>query len=159
MNYQTFKKHYDDFLATPEPTTAQQITFTFDVCAKLAPSTFTEYCKRYVNERQQKVMYYLYTFTLKDKSLFDKAKSYIESIQNRRENLNIVELSYVVEHEDTNVHFHVMIGSTRAIRTDAFKQYASKYGFIKRSKKISSENIQIVDYMSKENTPIVLIKK
>jgi len=113
---------------------------------------------RYSDEKHQKVLYYLYTFTLKPDADSKKAEEYIKSIAKRKANLNLVELAYCVEHAESNKHFHVMIGATRSIRTDAFKQYSQIYGKINRSRKVSEESIQIVDYLTKESDIIYLIK-
>jgi len=124
----------------------------------LSSKYLKNWMEKYVNDKNQKVLYYMYTFTLKPEADKVRAKEYIESIANRQENLNIRELAYCIEHPDTNMHFHVLIGSTRALRVDAFKQYQKNYGFVQRSRKIGSTSIQIADYISKDTIPIYLIK-
>lgn len=127
--------------------------------APLGHKLFDLYQKRYTAEHvPKKVVYYFFTFTLKPGADAEKAELYINGIRHRMENLSLYDLAYCIEHEATNKHFHVMIGAYRAIRSDAFKHYAQIYGFVHRSNRISQTDIQIVDYMTKENSIYWLIK-
>lgn len=125
----------------------------------LGPKLYEQYVKRYTAEHTpKKVLYYFFTFTLKPGVDASKAELYVNGIRHRKENLSLYDLAYCIEHENTNKHFHVLIGSTRAIRSDAFKHYAQNFGFVHRSKRVSDTDIQIADYMSKENTIYWLIR-
>lgn len=150
---------YTDFANATQKLHQGNNTDYINLVSTLDPQKFLVYAKKYISDNKPKqTLYYMYTFTLKPNADADKAKQYIESTKNRKEALNLVDLAYSEEHVDTNHHFHVLIGSTRKIRSDAFKQYAQSYGHIKRSRKISDTKVQILDYITKENTVKWLIR-
>jgi len=161
MNYELFKQTIKKIealdLDTEEGKEMNYVLYT-KYLMKCTPKLYMTYAKKYYAEESKETLYYMYTFTTKIGIDFVKAQNYILSIVNRKENLNMTDFAYSIEHEQTNKHFHVLIGSTRAIRTDAFKQYASQYGFVNRSRKIGKTPIQIVDYISKENPITWLLK-
>ena len=152
MNYNTFKE------ATIKLHQGDNTDYV-KLVAQIEPNVWVKYTKKFISETKEKdPLYYMYTFTLKPGADPDKARQYLESTVNRKESLNIIDLAYSEEHINTNHHFHMLLGSTRNIRSDAFKQYTQSYGFVKRSRKVSDTNVQIVDYITKENTLKWLIK-
>lgn len=158
MSYELFKEYLQEnnLLDDYDPDGAYLL---YQKYSKVLSSKYLDtWIKKYSEEKNRKVLYYMYTFTLKPEADPLKAEEYIKNIVLRKENLNLHELAYAKEHVDTNLHFHVLLGSYRSIRTDAFKQYSQNFGFVHRSRKIGSENIQIVDYISKETNPIYLLK-
>lgn len=167
MSQEKFNEICDLIVAYRESETISEIDKRDEIYSltkemvNLSGHKFSKYLSGYVKHVQRnnrEVSYYLYTFTLKPNADHEGAHNYILGIANRIDNLELHEVAYVIEHEDTNKHYHVMIGSYRCIRSDAFKHYASKYGFVHRSKKISKNNIQIQDYMTKENIPQFIVK-
>jgi len=131
--------------------------------SNLSIPTFTKFLKEYAKSKAPKVLkYQLFTFTTKPEKRLpaDKIKqlAYILSIVKRKDNLQINDLAYTIEHENDNLHYHIALSSVRSIPADAFKQFATNFGFINKSKKETSKSGSIDDYISKENIPIYLIK-
>lgn len=152
MNYTAFKSAY---LKLQSGDNKDYI----DIVTQIEPNVWLKHVKKFLSEtKEREPLYYMYTFTLKPGADPDKARLYIESTKNRKDSLNIIDLAYSEEHIESNHHFHLLLGSTRKIRSDAFKQYTQSYGFVKRSRKVSDTKVQIVDYITKENTLKWLIK-
>lgn len=129
---------------------------------EMTPSQLTKYLKRYAESNKPKaIRWQMFTFTTRpDKRLpADQIAqvAYINSILKRKDNLQLNDLSYCIEHEDSNLHYHIALSSFRSIPPDAFKQFAKNFGFVKKSSKMSRNADGIADYITKESSRIDLM--
>jgi len=148
-----------DLLQTIDENNDDELLSIHYLVDHVTPVNYHKYTLRYLKEHAPKPrLYQMFTFTTDpDKQNREAQEEYIKSILKRKQNLDIFSLWYCVEHEDTNLHFHVGIGAYRSIPPDAFKQYAKIYGSVKKSKKISENSDGISDYTTKEVNSIKLL--
>lgn len=124
----------------------------------MAPKDYITHQNRWMKQHAPKdLIYQMFTFTTDpSKQDLNAQEEYIRSILKRKENLEIFNLAYCKEHEDTNLHFHVFIGAFKSIPPDAFKQYKFKFGSVKKSKMTRNAD-GIVDYITKDTPRTDLI--
>lgn len=137
----------------------EHIVLGMKIFNTFTPKQVGAYTQKYYDANRPKpILYQMFTFTTDILKQDRQAQEdYIKSIVKRKENLQLTELWYCVEHEDTNLHFHVGLGSYKSIPPDAFKQYKKLYGFVQKSKKISINSEGVSDYISKEMESIKLL--
>lgn len=109
--------------------------------------------------RDKKV--YLITFTIDPKKHPDITDQLCRDIEDyiikqpNRTALHIKNMSYVKEmHKNGRPHWHTCVTTTRAIRSDAFRQYERVYGNVDISRNKHTNDADILAYMSKDSDPI-----
>lgn len=105
-------------------------------------------------ECTKKEYIYFITFTTRPETR-EGSEEFLKS-QAVRESLKIVSFSYVKEHTETNLHYHVLLTSHKSLEKSVFKHWISSRGNID-FKRVKPETLNTVkSYMMKENQPIVL---
>lgn len=115
--------------------------------------------KKKESERHLKIYSYMVTFTLDPKKNADpeKAQAFIH-LQAKRVALNIKKAWVSTEHhEDGRLHWHMYIQCTKALRSDAFKYYQTRFGNVDLSKSKYNSEADALSYITKETDPILLI--
>lgn len=109
------------------------------------------WCKAILKKSKQKSLNYIITFTWNQRLPKESFKHAVVKQLNRT---IFSKVTYVFEHEDTNIHCHAYVTATHTLNKENFKSHAEKFGFV--DVKHSSKDNGIMDYISKENTPIIL---
>lgn len=112
--------------------------------------------KNTINKINDKNYSYSITFTVADPENIEQSKNYIKNIQTRKEKLQIIHLEYSHEHETTNFHTHVYIRTKKPLKADRFA-YHKKFGFIKFKRISIGEDLEVLNYINKENVSTRLI--
>jgi len=161
MSFSDFQKYYHACQIIPDNDTefSYQLYKKFISDTHMTHKDYTLYLKKQISLNAPKVIkYQLFTFTTDPaKKNTQKQEDYIKSILKRKQNLQITNLWYCKEHEDTNLHYHVGIGSTKSIPPNAFKQYASLYGSVNKSKYETTTADGVTDYTQKESNSTKLL--
>lgn len=107
---------------------------------------------------------YMVTFTLNptihpdvDDTLELEVADYIEK-QAIRSALKITRFEYVKEHHKSGrPHWHALIETNKPLKKDRFNYYCKKYGAIDIAKNKAQQNTEILNYISKVETPKKII--
>lgn len=109
------------------------------------------------DEKEKK--YYMITYTIKE-NLYDKNIDYLSFVKEDllRPSLKLTQIYVVKEHTKKNVpHYHCAVETTRYLKKELFKYMSKKLGFVDCSKSNSNNIMEMLNYMSKESTPIKLL--
>lgn len=156
MSYETFSLWMKKIQTTDDDS---ELLSLYKLIEKISPKTFYNYTLKYHESNKPKpILYQLFTFTTAPAKQNSVAQEdYIKSILKRKDNLQLTSLWYCIEHKDTNLHYHVGLGSYKSIPPDAFKQYKQNFGNVNKSRKITLNSDGSSDYTNKENTSIKLL--
>ena len=107
---------------------------------------------------------YLVTFTIDPKKVDNPKKQQKEIYKNickqfERPPLHVSKAQIVTEGdgEKKHIHFHVAVQTRIPLKKDRFHYYQKKYGLIDISKSKTGSYEEVLNYISKENKPVVLI--
>lgn len=106
---------------------------------------------------------YFITFTIDPKKqditdyiTIEHIEDYIKSLIYMKQ-IEAIQWWLSIEHIDTNPHWHCMVQSKKIIKKDYFRTYQKIYGRIDLEKITVGTSDRVINYMSKENTPINLL--
>lgn len=102
-----------------------------------------------------KIYSYFVTFTTRSDTR-DGSEFFLKT-QARRERLEIQKFVYTVEHPQDNLHFHAYIQTRKPMVKSAFKQWINTRGNIDFKPVKAGTEGDVLSYMSKESTPVVLV--
>lgn len=113
------------------------------------------FIERYYLNKLKKTYNYFITATLKNVNDATLAEKWI------RDRVHLSYISGIVlvkEHENTNLHFHYIMVTEKAVtKNETQKHYMSRFGHVDfRPLKTSDDYQRALDYISKENTPIFI---
>lgn len=121
---------------------------------------YPTWLKGYLASQDVKKYYYLVTFTINRKICVksdDDIEKYIIK-QVKREPLKI-QKAYMVREGGTkkHTHWHVALYTTKSLKKDRFHYYIKTIGNIDISKTNQDSLEEAINYISKENTPRVVV--
>lgn len=107
---------------------------------------------------------YMVTYTVDPKkhpemtdSLEQEVQAFIES-QGKRSALGVLRYEYVKEHhKDGRPHWHALVETSRPLKKDRFNYFVKKYGNVDIAKNKAQQNTEILNYISKVETPTRVI--
>lgn len=127
----------------------------------LDPAMIQDAYKRRAKREKIKTYIYLVTFTIdpaKHPHITDELCGNIEDYiknQRKRTAMHITDMYMVKElHKNGRPHWHTCITCTKAIRSDAFRQYERVFGKVDISRNKHTNDTDILVYMSKDSDPI-----
>lgn len=102
--------------------------------------------------------YYIVTFTLaKDHQNYDGIEEFIKS-DIKRSALKISKAVLSREYtKNGRAHWHAVVQTTRYLKKELFKYYIKTFGFIDITKKKERDFSSMLDYISKESTPMTVL--
>jgi len=109
---------------------------------------------KYLKERQN-VYKYMVTFTTRPDAR-EGSLEFLES-QSQRECLGIIYFEYAVEHPDTNLHYHVLIHTTKPLLKSSFKWWIQNRGTVKIDKVTPGTDGNTTCYLKKELISKILV--
>lgn len=90
--------------------------------------------------------------------LLSEIERKIEEIPSRRRALSIVKWAYAREHTaQGRAHWHICVESTHSLEKDNFKYFAQKYGNIDFSRNRAQNPETVLNYISKETQPTIIL--
>lgn len=119
---------------------------------------YLQYTKSKPKKKEVKRYAYQYTQTLNKQHSLEDLYKIISALENRAKTLGVIKMTHVIEHPDSNPHFHMVIETTKPMKKNRITCYA-KYGFQKWQPIRDLDQIPNMTqgYYMKESEPVVKI--
>lgn len=158
MQYDTDTTDYATFISYPPDVRDQIIQLHTDATdIEWANALFIKSANAYVKQQRQlaQVYKYMVTFTTRPDAR-EGSLEFLES-QAYRECLGITYFEYAIEHPDSNLHYHVMIHTTKPLLKSSFKWWIQNRGTVKIDKVTKGTDGNTLCYLKKELKSKILV--